>query len=91
MVARIFIVILLFIAILFLPFWLSFIIAAGAMFFFSFFAEAVLLFLLSDLLFGIPEERYAGIVFLSFILSLILLIVIESAKRKMRIYRKETK
>lgn len=88
MIIRILSAILLFFCVIFLPFWLSIVLAAVAMFYFSFFFEAVFILLVSDLLYGAHETRFAGTVFASFILSLVLLIIIELAKKRMRIYSK---
>ncbi len=72
-------------SILFMPFWLSVIIALGAMAYFPFFWEGVFLFFLSDLLYGAREERFWNVFFVSFFVSFIVLIIIESVKKKIRV------
>ena len=88
MILRIFASILLLFSILFLPFWVSIILAILGMLYFSLFYEAVALFLLSDLLYGTPEVKLFNIFFFSFILSIILLLVIEFLKKKLKFYKK---
>jgi len=89
MATRILVSFLLLMSILFLPLWLSAIIAISAMVIYSFFFEAVLLFLLSDLLYGVKEDRYLGILFVSTIFSIILLLLIELVKKLIRFYPKK--
>ncbi|MDO8659995.1 MAG: hypothetical protein Q7K54_05365 [Candidatus Parcubacteria bacterium] len=84
MILRILAVTILLFSILFWPFWLSVILALMGMIYFSFFLEAPLLFLLSDLLYGIPEPRFFNLVFISFIYASICFIVIEFIKKKTR-------
>ena len=78
-------VILLF-SILFLPLWVSVVLAFAGMIYFSKFFEAVVLFLLSDALFGASEEKFYGMVFVSFFTFLIALILIEIFKKKLKFY-----
>lgn len=73
-------------SIFFMPFWLSVILAVAGMIYFSFFWEAVFLFFLSDLLYGIKEVKFLNLYFISFIISFFILIVIEFIKKKTRIY-----
>jgi len=73
-------------SILFLPFWLSVILALAGMIYFSFFFEAVFIFFISDLLYGAKESRFFGIVFVSLIISLLLLILAEFFKKKLKFY-----
>ena len=75
-------------SILFLPFWVSIILALGAIAYFSIFLEAVLIFFISDLMFGIPETRFANYVFVSSTAVFILLIILELLKNKIRFYSK---
>jgi len=85
MLLRILTVLILLLSILFFPFWVSIILALVAMIYFSFFIEGVFLFLLSDLLFGLKEERFLNIFFVSFLISLIVLLIIEFLKKKIRL------
>jgi len=59
--------------------------------YFSFFIEAGLLFLLSDLLYAVKEIKFFNITFVSFLFSIIFLLVIEFLKKKLRFYPKEIK
>ena len=74
------------ISILFFPFWVSAVLALGGMIYFDIFIEAVLLFLLSDLLYGARGARLGGALFISFIASAIVLIIIEITKKKLKFY-----
>ena len=85
MIVRILASLVLLISVLFWPFWISIILALAGMIYFSFFWESVVLFLLSDLLFGASEAKFFNILFISTIISLIVLIVIELLKKKIRI------
>lgn len=86
MTLRILFSILLFISILFWPFWLSVILALGGMFYFNIFWEAIALFLLSDLLYGVKETKFSGVIFISFILAVLVFILIEILKKKLKFY-----
>ncbi|PIP68995.1 hypothetical protein COW91_01770 [Candidatus Nomurabacteria bacterium CG22_combo_CG10-13_8_21_14_all_32_8] len=82
---RILALLVLLVSIFYMPFWLSIILALTAMIYFSFFWEGVILFFISDLLYGIKEEKFFNIFFVSFIISFLVLIVIELLKKKIRI------
>lgn len=69
-------------AVLFLPFWLYFIMALGAMIYFSFYFEGVVLLLISDLLYGVIEAHYYNVFFISLITSVVFLFTIEFIKKK---------
>jgi hypothetical protein len=73
---------------LFMPFWVSVILAFLGMVYFPFFLEAVFLFFLSDLLYGVPEPRFFHTVFVSFIMALVCFIVLELIKKKLRLRSK---
>jgi hypothetical protein len=83
MALRILASIILLISVLFMPFWLSVILGLAAMIYFSYFIEAPLLFFLSDVLYGAREKSFYGIVFISFIVSVVCLILLEMLKRKL--------
>jgi len=68
-----------------MPFWLSVILALAAIVYFSFFWESVALFFLSDLLYGTSEARFLNIFFISTIISILFLTIIELLKKKIRI------
>lgn len=73
-------------SILFLPFWLSLVLAFGGMMYFKVFLEAPALFLLSDLLFGAPESRFSNFIFLSLSISVALILFAEFLKKKLKFY-----
>jgi len=54
------------------------------MIYFPFFLEAVFLFILSDLLFGLKETAPFGIIFFSSVIALIFSIILELLKKKLR-------
>ncbi|MFA6585708.1 MAG: hypothetical protein WCS86_00925 [Candidatus Paceibacterota bacterium] len=85
MTLRILAVFVLLISILYMPFWVSAILALAGMIYFSLFWESAILFLLSDLLFGVKEARFLDITFISFIVSILILLIIEFLKKKIRI------
>jgi len=68
-----------------MPFWLSVILVLGAMAYFSSFWEGILLFFISDLLYGIKETRFLGIFFVSLFISSLSLVIIELLKKKIRV------
>lgn len=84
MILRILASVLLLFSILSLPLWVSAILALAAMIYFSFFIEAVALFLISDLLYGVPRPIFFNIIFVSFIAALIFFVIIELLKKKLR-------
>lgn len=68
-----------------MPFWLSIILILIAMAYFLFFLEGIVLFFLSDLLYGTSEIRFFNIFFISTIISFLFLVIIELLKKKIRI------
>jgi hypothetical protein len=84
MILRILASLVLLLSILFMPFWVSVILALAEMVYFSFYWESVGIFLLSDLLYGTSEARFFNIFFISFLISLLILILIELIKKKLR-------
>ncbi len=85
MLLRILASLILLISLLFLPFWLSVLLALLAMAYFNLYWEGVVLFFLSDLLYGVGEARFRGVFFLSAVVSSLMLLVIELAKKKIRV------
>lgn len=75
-------------SILYLPFWLSAILALLGMAYFSFFFEAVILFFLIDLLYGAPEAKFSGSVFVALLAALAAFIIIEFLKSRLRLENK---
>ncbi|MBI5139632.1 hypothetical protein HZA26_03435 [Candidatus Nomurabacteria bacterium] len=86
MVSRILFSIILLWSLLFLPFWLSYFLLILGIFFFHHFWEGVVLFLISDLIYGVKEQSFFNIVFISTILSSISLLGLELLKRNLKIY-----
>jgi hypothetical protein len=86
MVARILFSILLLFSVLFLPFWVSIILGLIGIGYFPLYWEATALFLLSDLLYATPETKFLGIYFAALIIFILVLILAESLKRKIRLY-----
>jgi len=76
------------ISILFLPFWVSIFLALFGIIYFRVFWEAIMLFFISDLLFGIQESRYLHLALISTIFIIIMLFLIEFIKRKLKNYKK---
>jgi hypothetical protein len=73
-------------SLLFMPFWLSAVLAVGAMLYFNMFWEAVILFLLSDLLYGVSEPRLFNTTYATFIISVFALAIIEFIKKRTIFY-----
>jgi len=85
---RIISVIVLLFSVLFLPFYISAILAVLCMFYFKIFWEVTFIFLLSDLLYGSKEVKFSNIVFISFIALILIFFLIELLKRKLKFYDK---
>lgn len=75
-------------SILFMPIWVSVILGMIGMIFFPLFLEAIFLFFLSDLLFGVSEASLLNVTFVSLIFALAVFLVIELLKRKLRFQTK---
>lgn len=88
MALRISTFILILISILFFPFWVSVILAIGAIIYFKVFWEAIALFFISDLLFGAKEGRFFGITLVATLFATIMLLLVEFIKRKFKNYKK---
>lgn len=86
MVFRILSYFLLILSVLFMPFWVSVLLAFVCMVYFNIFFEAVLIFFLSDLLYGTREPGFFNIVFVSSVISLVALFIIELTKKKLKFY-----
>jgi len=85
---RIIAFIILLLSVLFMPFYISIILAFLGMLYFSIFWEAVFILLLSDLLYGAKEVRFSNTLFISLIISILILILVEFFKRKLKFYNK---
>ena len=82
MAVRIIFSLILLLSILFLPFWVSVLLAIVGMVFFPYYFEAILILFISDLLYGVPEARYFDLTFVSLILSVILFLAIQFLKKR---------
>ena len=85
MLLRILASIILLFSILFLPFYISAILAIAGMIYFSFFWEAVLLLFFSDLLYGVKEGHLLHTTFIALITSIVFITIIEFLKRKLKL------
>ena len=74
------------ISILFWPFWVSVLIALGAMLYFRIYWEATIAFLIVDLLYGTGAPTLYLPVLASFFTAVVLLLVIEISKKELRFY-----
>ena len=75
-------------SVLFMPLWVSVILALVGILYFSFFIEAIIIFLLLDLLYGVPQIKFFSVVFVSSIVILVCLVILELLKGKLRFYSK---
>jgi len=73
------------ISVFIMPFWVSLILAFLEMFYFHFFAEAVIISLISDLLYSAPVQVFSGVTGVFFIVSLVVFIILELLKKKIRL------
>lgn len=80
--------IVLFLSIFFVPFWVSLVLAVFAIIYFDYFFEAVFSMLVSDILYGVREEKLWNIVFFSTIVLMLFLILMEVFKRYLKFYNK---
>jgi hypothetical protein len=78
--------ILLFISVLFLPFYISIVLGIVGMFYFSFYIESVIFFGISDLLHGAPVAKFHNFEFILFTSSALGLLVVEFSKTKLKFY-----
>ncbi len=82
---RIIFVIVLLLSALFLPFYLTYILAFWGIIYFSLFWEGLIIFFISDLLYGAKIEFFAQATFISTIVYLIVFIVIDLTKKRLNI------
>ncbi len=75
-------------SILFMPFWMTCILAILGMIYFRFFVEAVALLFLSDLFYGVKEVRFLNSIFITLITSSLILVLVEFIKKKLKFYSK---
>ena len=69
-----------------MPIYISIILAFLGMLYFSFFLEAVGLLFLSDILYGVPEAKFFNITFVTILIGMVLLVLIELLKKKLKFY-----
>lgn len=74
-------------SVLFLPFWVTGILAICGIIYFNIFIEGPIILLISDLLYGVKEIKLFNIHFFSFLLIILLLIIIELLKKKLKFYK----
>ncbi|MBI3888720.1 hypothetical protein HY311_02920 [Candidatus Nomurabacteria bacterium] len=86
MLQRILAFFLLLFSVLFMPLWVTAILALAGIIYFKVFFEAVLIFILSDLLYGIKETKNSPMLFISFFISVLVLVMIEIFKKRIRYY-----
>jgi len=77
-------VILLLVSVIFLPWWLWLVMAAGLMFLLPAFWEAIPILFVSDLIFGVPEGRFFGSVFATLIVGIVIYLLINLFKKYLR-------
>ena len=87
MVLRILASIILLLSVLFMPFWLSAVLALAGIIYFPIYIEAAVLMLLSDVLFGAREAAFSGVVYVSFLTSVACLVIVELIKKKVKFYK----
>jgi hypothetical protein len=71
-----------------MPFYISAILAILGMFYFRIFWEAIIILSISDFLYGAKEVKFSNTLFISLLVSTLILILIEFLKRKMKFYNK---
>lgn len=86
MASRILLVIVSLLSILFLPFWVSALLAFAGLIYFSVFWEVIALFFLSDLLYGAERVNFYGITFITTLVATLLLLAAELLKKKLKFY-----
>jgi len=86
MVFRILSILLLTFSVLFMPFWLSVLLGLSIAAYFPFFLEGIVIFFLSDLLYGVPEVKFYGVTYASLVGAVLILIGIEFLKKRLKYY-----
>ena len=70
---------------LFLPFYFTYLLAFGGIIYFKFFWEGLIIFFISDLLFGARIELFGEITFISTIIYSFILISVELLKKRLNV------
>ncbi|OGI68546.1 hypothetical protein A2738_01555 [Candidatus Nomurabacteria bacterium RIFCSPHIGHO2_01_FULL_42_15] len=86
MLLRILASVILLLSMLFMPFWVSVILAFAGMAYFSFFLEAVFIFLVADFLYATPSPSLFDMVYVCFGIALTCFILLETLKKKLRFH-----
>ncbi|MFZ3011785.1 MAG: hypothetical protein WA060_02195 [Minisyncoccia bacterium] len=86
MVIRILASVLLLFSVLFMPFWVSVVLALMGAFYFRVFWEAIVLFFLSNLLYGVGDP---SVIFISLLIYITIITAIEMLKKKIKFYDTE--
>lgn len=73
-----------FMSIFFLPFWVSVLIGIASMIFFRKYYEVLIFFFIFDLLYAVKIDIFSDFVFVTFIAGVLLFIIIEFIKDKLR-------
>lgn len=83
---RFFAALILILSIFLFPFWATILLAFLGMIYFKMFYEAPIIFLISDLFYGVQETRYYNYLLLSSTIALMTLFIIELLKKKLKFY-----
>lgn len=83
---RVIFTILLLFSMLFLPFWISAILALIGIFYFDFYLEAFVIFLLADLLYSTTQTRFLELSFINALVVSLVIILGEFVKRNSKFY-----
>lgn len=86
---RILAFIVLLLSVLFMPIYITAFLGLLAIIYFSKFWEGTIVFLFSDLLHQVKDNKTFPIIFLSFIISLLVLISLEFLKKKFNFYQRQ--
>jgi len=84
---RIVVDVLLFASILWLPWWCAALVAFGATFIFDWYYEVVVAGFIADSLYGVPNARFHGFMFVATGISIILFFAALYARPKIRLYK----
>jgi len=89
MALRICFSVILLLSILFMPWWLSVILGLLGILLFSVFWESIVLFFISDLIYGVKEPRFFNFIFVSTVMAVLTLVLLELLKKKLRFYNEK--
>ena len=86
MIVRILASLVLLFSVLFMPYWVSIILGIIGIMYFPLYFEAVIIFLISDLLFGTKEVKLYNITFVATFVSAIFLFISFFIKKRLKFY-----